>query len=116
MNLASFRKNRNLSYIVLLSFVALLLLAWLSLGEHGIRDLCKIQKEKERCLAILNDLWQKNRLLTAEIRRLKEDPEYFESVARKELGLVKENEIIYRFKEQEKNNERASHGADLTRQ
>jgi cell division protein FtsB len=58
-----------------------------------------MRKEKERCLAILDDLKEKNRLLTAEIRRLREDPRYFESVARKELGLVRENEIIYRFKQ-----------------
>jgi len=57
-----------------------------------------MQKEKERYLAIISDLKEQNRLLTAEIRRLREDPKYFESVARKELGLVKENEIIYRFK------------------
>jgi len=37
-------------------------------------------------------------MLANEIRRLKEDNKYFESVARKQLGMVKENEIIYRFK------------------
>ena len=40
----------------------------------------------------------KNRELIVEIRRLKGDPQYLESVARKELGLVRENEVIYRFK------------------
>lgn len=58
-----------------------------------------MRKEEERCLTILDDLKEKNRLLTAEIRRLREDPSYFESVARKELGLVRENEIIYRFRQ-----------------
>ena len=57
-----------------------------------------MKKEKEEYLAIIRDLNEKNRLLTAEIRRLKEDPEYFESVVRKELGMVKDNEIIYHFK------------------
>jgi len=96
--LASFKKNYYLTYILILSFVAFLLLAWLSLGQHGLIDLYKIQKEKGRYLAIINDLKEKNRLLTAEIRRLREDPRYFESVARRELGLVKSNEIIYRFR------------------
>jgi cell division protein FtsB len=58
-----------------------------------------MRKEEERCLAIVDDLKEKNRLLTAEIRRLREDPRYFESVARKELGLVREDEIIYRFRQ-----------------
>ena len=57
-----------------------------------------MQKEKETCLAILKDLKEKNRLLADEIRRLKEDSKYFESVAREQLGMVKDNEIVYRFK------------------
>jgi cell division protein FtsB len=57
-----------------------------------------MQKENERSLAVIKELEEKNKLLAAEIRRLREDRQYLESVARKELGLVKENEIIYRFK------------------
>jgi cell division protein FtsB len=72
MNLASFKKN-YLTYILILSFVAVLLFAWLSFGRHGLADLYKMQKEKERYLFII-------------------------TVARKELGMIKENEIIYRFK------------------
>ena len=96
--MASFKKNYYLTYILILSFVAFLLLVWLGLGQHGLIDLYKMQQEKGRYLAIINDLKEKNRILTAEIRRLREDPKYFESVARRELGLVKANEIIYRFR------------------
>jgi len=104
LSLASFKKNYYLTYILILSFVAFLLLAWLGLGQHGLIDLYKMQKEKGRYLAIINDLKEKNRILTAEIRRLREDPKYFESVARRELGLVKANEIIYRFGQGQKGN------------
>jgi len=76
------------------------LLAWLSFGPHGLIDLYKMQKERERCLGILKDLKKKNRALTHEIRRLKEDKKYLESVAREQLGMVKENEILYRFKKE----------------
>jgi len=96
--LASFKQTYYLNHFLIILFVAFLLLAWLSFGQHGLIDLYNMQKEKERYLAIISDLKEQNRLLTAEIRRLREDPKYFESVARKELGLVKENEIIYRFK------------------
>jgi len=57
-----------------------------------------MQKENERSLAVIKELKEKNKLLAAEIRRLREDRRYLESVARKELGLIKDNEIIYRFK------------------
>ncbi|NVM25024.1 MAG: septum formation initiator family protein [Desulfobacterales bacterium] len=95
----AFFKKSYFAYISILSFVAVLLLAWISPGRHGLIDLYKMQKEKEEYLAIIRDLKEKNRLLAAEIRRLREDKEYLESVARKELGLIKDNEIIYRFKE-----------------
>ena len=56
-----------------------------------------MQKEKEQSGALIEELKEKNKELIAEIRRLKGDPRYLESVARKELGLVRDNEIIYRF-------------------
>ena len=62
-----------------------------------------MQKEKERYLTILKDVKEKNRLLADEIRRLKEDNKYFESVAREQLGMIKDNEIVYRFKKELKN-------------
>ena len=102
--MAYFKKNYYLTYILILSFIAFLLLVWLGLGQHGLIDLYKMQQEKGRYLANINDLKEKSRILTAEIRRLREDPKYFESVARRELGLVKANEIIYRFGQGQKGN------------
>ena len=74
----------------------------LSFGQNGLVDLFKMQIERDKSVATLKDLRKKNRLLASEIRRLMEDPKYFESVARRELGLVLENEIIFRVKENEK--------------
>ena len=93
-------KKKSVTFILIFSFIAILLLAWLSFGQHGLIDLYNTQKEKERCLYILRNLQEKNRMLSNEIRRLKEDKKYLESVARKQLGMVKEDEIIYRFKNQ----------------
>ena len=94
----AFFKKSYVTYVLILSFVVALLSAWLTFGRHGILNLYKMQKEQEKYQAIMQDLKEKNRLLAAEIRRLKEDKGYYESVARKELGLVRGNEIIYRFK------------------
>jgi len=98
----AFIKNNVVTYIILFSSVAILLLAWLSFGQYGFISLYKMQKGKERCLAIVKNLKEKNRLLATEIRRLKENNKYFESVAREQLGMVKENEIVYRFKNESK--------------
>ena len=101
--MAVFKKS-YFAYILILSSVAVLLLAWVSFGRHGLIDLYRMQKEKEEYLATIRDFEEKNQLLTAEIRRLREDKEYLESVVRKELDLIKENEIIYRFKKEWKGN------------
>ncbi len=94
----AFLKKSYFSNIIIFSAVVVILLALVSFGRHGLIKLYKMKKEKEEYLAIIKDLNEKNRLLTAEIRRLKEDPKYFESVVRKELGMVKDNEVIYHFK------------------
>jgi cell division protein FtsB len=79
-----------------------LLLAWLSFGHNGLVDLFSMQKDREKNMTALQELKAKNRHLASEIRHLREDSNYFESVARKELGLVRENEIVYRIKGGEK--------------
>jgi len=71
-------------------------------GRDGLLDLYRMQREKEKCLAAIEQLKEKNRVLAAEIRRLRGDRHYLESVARKELGLVKENEVIYRIRNDRK--------------
>jgi len=93
--------NRYLLYSIILCSVAALLFIWLSFGQNGLLDLFKMQAEKERTVDTLKDISAKNRSLASEIRRLRTDSEYFESVARKELGLIGENEIIYRIKQGE---------------
>ena len=95
-------KKNHFVYGLVFSFIAILLFAWLNFGRNGLAELYKIQKEKERSVAVLNELREKNEHLSAEIRRLRGDRKYLESVAREELGLVRENEIIYRFKSEGK--------------
>ncbi len=40
---------------------------------------------------------EENRKLREEVRRLQHEKRYIEEIARKELGMVKEGEIIYQF-------------------
>ena len=42
-------------------------------------------------------LEEENQKLKEEVKRLQNDKRYIEEVARKELGMVKEGEIIYQF-------------------
>ena len=96
-------------YVMVFSCFAVLLFGWLTFGPHGLLDLFKMQKEEEESAVLIEGLKEKNKELTAEIRRLKGDPRYLESVTRKELGLVKENEVIYRFRKDSDENAHGSH-------
>ncbi len=99
----SFIKSRFVKF----SFVALLFLtlivAWLGFGERGLIHLYKMEKERQAHLARIKKLERENQELLAEINRLRTDKEYVESVARKELGLIKDDEILYRFSGEEQN-------------
>jgi len=76
--------------------------AWLGFGQHGFIHLYRVGKERQACEQRIKKLSAKNQALFDEIQRLRSDSKYVERVARKELGLVKENEIIYRFQDEEK--------------
>jgi cell division protein FtsB len=52
----------------------------------------QIRKQKQR----ISELQDQNLALEEEIKLLKDDPNYKEEVARNEMGLVKEGEVIYR--------------------
>ena len=47
-------------------------------------------------------LAEENKALQQEISRLKDDPTYLEEKARNEYGMLKENEVLYIFKKNEK--------------
>ena len=83
------------------SFIALLfltmLIAWLGFGERGFIYLYRMEKERQAHMEKIRSLEKENQALLEEIERLRSDNKYLESVARTELGLVKDNEILYRF-------------------
>jgi cell division protein FtsB len=89
------------------SFIALLFLglivAWLGFGERGFIHLYRMEEDRRAHLERIRKLEKENQELLEEIKRLRTDKEYLESVARKELGLIKDNEILYRFSGEEKN-------------
>lgn len=70
------------------------LLFFIIFGEHGFIDLNSLKTEQNRLSVENEQLNQTNLSLSVEIDRLKHDPHYIESVARRELGMVGENELI----------------------
>lgn len=66
-------------------------------GDKGILHLLRLKKELARLKEINAKVEEENRKLKEEVRRLQHEKQYIEEIARKELGLVKEGEIIYQF-------------------
>lgn len=87
--------------ILKFSLLALLFLglvaAWLGFGERGFIHLYRMDRERQTYLEKINKLERENRELLDEIQRLRSDREYVENLGRREMGLVKEDEIMYRF-------------------
>ena len=87
--------------ILKFSLLALLFLglvvAWLGFGERGFIDLYRMDTERQAYLERINKLERENRELLEEIQRLRSDRDYVENLGRRELGLVKEDELMYRF-------------------
>ena len=70
------------------------MLFFIIFGEHGFIDLNTLRDEKVQLQEKNEQLTDQNLSLSVEIDRLKHDPHYIENVARQELGMVGENELI----------------------
>ena len=74
------------------------LLLFIMFSDSGLADLFKLKSDRDRLLQENEKLKQDNLSLYRTIERLKNDPEYIESIARKELGMIKKDEVILKPK------------------
>ncbi len=88
-------KKKHFLLLILASFLILGILTFF--GEKGILHLLRLQKEVTRIKGKNMKLEEENQKLKEEVKRLQGDKRYIEEIARKELGMVKEGEIIYQF-------------------
>lgn len=86
--------------MILLCFLAPVA-AWLGFGEQGLIHLYRTEMERKAYVDKIHQLAEENQALLEEVHRLRTDMKYIESVVRKELSLIKKNEIIYRFNKKE---------------
>ena len=66
-------------------------------GSRGLIQIYKLKEEGNRIQMTNARLQEDNRKLAEQIRRLRNNKEEVEKVAREELGLVKKGEIVYQF-------------------
>jgi cell division protein FtsB len=66
-------------------------------GDKGLLRIYELRHDKSRIDTRLTDTKTENEKLKLEIVALKTDRRYLESIARKDFGLVRSNEVIYQF-------------------
>lgn len=79
------------------ALLSVLIVAWLAFGERGLIHLYHMEKQRQRYQERIQSLEKQNHELMLEIERLRTDEAYIESVARKELNLVKDHETRFHF-------------------
>lgn len=90
------RPIRKKMYLIPLGCVAFILF-FTVFGDKGLLRIHELRQDKARIDASLSETRAENEKLKREIVALKSDSRYIESIARKDFGLVRSNEIIYQF-------------------
>jgi cell division protein FtsB len=92
------KKLRNILKIPLICLCfAVPIAGWIWYGEGGVNHLRQTEEERQACIERIRKLAAENQILIEEVNRFRTDMKYVESVARNELNLIRENEVIYRF-------------------
>ena len=90
-------EKKLLSYAGL--FFVVLAFLWVVFAPgRGLLDLYRAQNKLEELQAKNRELKEENKALREEIDKLQDDPAYLEEKARKDYGMLKENEVLYIFK------------------
>lgn len=83
-------------YLIPAGFI-LIFLCFTIFGERGLLRIYHLNRERDDIQEKATVLKAENDQLKREIEALKTDRRYIESLARKDFGLVRKNEIIYQF-------------------
>lgn len=86
-------KKQGLLLVAVVCFI-IALLFFIVFSERGLADFNMMKKERDRLQDQNRQITQDNLTLGVEIDRLKNDPNYIESVARKDFGMIGQDEIV----------------------
>jgi cell division protein FtsB len=91
------RRKRRRVFLGIAFFVSGYLLLSFLFGEMGMLNSLKLKRTHTHVQKEIASLKRENEVLARKIEALKSDPHYIESLARNQLGLAKEGELIYEF-------------------
>ena len=80
--------------------LVVVILGFAFFGDRGILLLLKMTQQKAALVAELEQVDYQNESLRHEITLLRTDRRYIEKVARTELGMVRDDELVFQFANQ----------------
>lgn len=86
-------RTRLLNYV--LGFVTFVLVVDALVGDRGLLDTMRARRQYAELSVSLAQKRHENARLREDIRRLKEDPGAIEALAREQLGLIREGEVLF---------------------
>jgi cell division protein FtsB len=92
--------ERHQSRLMIIPWV-LLAIVFLTglLGNQGVIRLYQLRQERHKLEAAIQAQKDINIKLRRDVYYLRNDPHYLEKLAREEMGLVKEGELVYQFRD-----------------
>ena len=82
--------------------IAIFILYFTVFGERGLLRIDHLHRDRDEMQKRLLELKGENDKLKREITALQSDRRYLESLARRDFGFVRSNEVIYQFPSQDK--------------
>jgi len=95
-HLMNSKQNILLSFAILSLFFMLLLIVF---GDKGLADLNLMRQGKDGLIEKNTLIMQENIYLYNSIKRLKNDLDFIENIARHELGVVARSELIFKIED-----------------
>ena len=89
-------KFENRMYLIPVGCLAFILF-FTVFGNKGLLRIYELRQDKANIEKRLIEIRAENDNLKREVVALQSDRRYIERIARKELGLVRSNEVIYQF-------------------
>ena len=77
--------------------LVVLILGFAVFGERGILHMLKLSGQKAVLAQKISDTEAQNEELRTEIAALRSDRRYIERIARIELGMVRDDELVFQF-------------------
>jgi len=96
MRISIYKKKVHRKVLILIIMIGVLIFLF---ANKNFQTLLILNKEIVQLKQKIAGLKEENRELEEELEAMKNDPEYFESLARRELGLIKPGETKYKFLE-----------------